>query len=1065
MNLVFRVAARRALCLGVGLLLLAASADGRERFAARLADGTAVVGDQLTDWHSVETMPRLNGHALFAQQNSALWLRDRSLRPGEFPTAYVEMVGGDRLPGQVLSFAGGASLGDAEPACLLIEPAIEIDKPGTSHRGTLAVIERFVRRIVWKSDETEPIDYQPGTIVYRDGRTLRYRAIRFGEQQVSLLTETGQVTSLFGEIAELHLPARDPWETYCSELAILCPERQGRLMQVETTTGLIVTASIERMDATVYGNSRDSDRWWHGLQPAWALRPLWAAGGSVWIRRMWAPHEIPLSRLLPLPASEAGGRLNKNHAWPAQTNRHAGGGALESGREPHGWGYGAHAPSRLSFALPKLAKAFQTRFGLDDSVGAGGCVRVRVWTGDAQRPRYESSPLVGSQTIGDSGRIDLTDLADDQRRLTLEVDPAHADRPAGADPLNIRDRLNWLDPLLTLDEEKLWSEVAAARWEWNQPWKDWTLNVAEGGSVEVINLFDHHGPGPDRYELGVRAVDKGFTLSRTVQVTAGQRWLIVSGWVYHVYSDRPKLELRVDGLPVREEFIVPMRPSGHRQPPAMIVSLAPYIGHEIELELVQTPGDDRLPVVWRSIHLTDQIPWLHRLVEDNELPVPIDAAQQGTAELVDADKHTGERALKLTPDGKFHLEFDRPLKISLTPELGEFRYLRFAFRKFGKGRICVELDHADAAENPFRHDAGFGPPCFGKAHRVWTQPLPSEWIVMTRDLCADFPIRSAEVTGLTLSVPDGEYALFDHIYLARNDTDFQQLPLAASPEATNQKAFDALAAALWEQTAPSIARLEIAGRQASGVLVGRGGDLLTAGHVIGGVDREVNVHLADGRKLQARSLGIDRENDLALLRLPEGEYPGLEINASRDLHRTDRYGAMSHTSDPDAPVVTKASNIKVAFRETIWIEQSIPQTLAGGPLLDVEGRLIGIHSRISRLGGQLYTAGWRVSLQREPLRQGKIFGSWVSGAGPTLGIRVTPIREGAKIDSLDLPAGVASPLRPGDIITRVDTHSVVSQADIDNIVQDKDPGETVTVDLLRAGERLTENLPLQYRRP
>ena len=69
--------------------------------------------------------------------------------------------------------------------------------------------------------------------------------------------------------------------------------------------------------------------------------------------------------------------------------------------------------------------------------------------------------LIGSGEPASSGPIALTGPGGGQKSLLLVADPAHADRPPGTDPLDIRDLVDWLEPVLTLDLEKLKSEVAA----------------------------------------------------------------------------------------------------------------------------------------------------------------------------------------------------------------------------------------------------------------------------------------------------------------------------------------------------------------------------------------------------------------------------------------------------------------------------------------------------------------------------------------------------------------------------------------------------------------------------
>ena len=120
-----------------------------------------------------------------------------------------------------------------------------------------------------------------------------------------LLQESATRKASFGEIAELHLPRRDPWQAYCDELAAVNPDLQARMLQAETTGGLIATASTACFEARDGGDGGNSDRWLHALQPAWSLDLLWIRRSTIWIYRSFAPHQVPLSRIAPRRSSPA----------------------------------------------------------------------------------------------------------------------------------------------------------------------------------------------------------------------------------------------------------------------------------------------------------------------------------------------------------------------------------------------------------------------------------------------------------------------------------------------------------------------------------------------------------------------------------------------------------------------------------------------------------------------------------------------------------------------------------------------------------------------------------------
>ncbi len=148
----------------------------------------------------------------------------------------------------------------------------------------------------------------------------------------------------------------------------------------------------------------------------------------------------------------------------------------------------------------------------------------------------------------------------------------------------------------------------------------------------------------------------------------------------------------------------------------------------------------------------------------------------GTATLFDGEKYSGAASVKVTPDQRFNPALPGlGVKIREKPGPGEFRYLQFAWKKQGGGAICLQLNHdgqwGPTGDKPakFRYHAGGGGECFGASLGLDAN-LPAGFTLVTRDLFADF--GEFTLTGLALSPIDGDYALFDHIYLGATPEDF-----------------------------------------------------------------------------------------------------------------------------------------------------------------------------------------------------------------------------------------------------------------------------------------------------
>src|SRR6185295_10853217 len=107
-----------------------------------------------------------------------------------------------------------------------------------------------------------------------------------------------------------------------------------------------------------------------------------------------------------------------------------------------------HSYSELAFALPSGAKSLSLAVALDRAVGEGGCVRCRIFADSLSgKELWESYVLRGSDEAKATGELDVEGV----KQVIFVTEFAHEDRPEGADPLDIRDDVLWLSPLVRLD--------------------------------------------------------------------------------------------------------------------------------------------------------------------------------------------------------------------------------------------------------------------------------------------------------------------------------------------------------------------------------------------------------------------------------------------------------------------------------------------------------------------------------------------------------------------------------------------------------------------------------------
>ncbi len=261
------------------------------------------------------------------------------------------------------------------------------------------------------------------------------------------------------------------------------------------------------------------------------------------------------------------------------------------------------------------------------------------------------------------------------------------------------------------------------------------------------------------------------------------------------------------------------------------------------------------------------------------------------------------------------------------------------------------------------------------------------------------------------------------------------------------------------------------------------GHVVTNFHVIQGASG-ARVTLADQSQWQAELVGAFPDRDLAVLRIgaPREKLKPVAVGTSRDLQVGQKVYAIGNPFGLDQTLTTgivSALNREIGavnerkIRGVIQTDAAINPGNSGGPLLDSAGRLIGVNTAIFSPSGASAGIGFAIPVDEvnrvvpRLIRDGKF-------TRPALGIQTGSEQFHA---SLRLPKGVAvlgvvpgSPaatagLRPfrrgrggeivaGDIVTAVAGKPVASLDDVLEVLETRQPGETVTVTLLRAGQKV-----------
>lgn len=562
-------------------------------YRAEFVDGSRKAAETIGAWHETQASPAIDGWPMFDPDRPIRWLLNEAAAPEPPPKARVEFAGGDCLPGRVVAYrAAGESIRDCLPPHFEVVPYAAIDCPDMRPRDILRIRAGGIRRIVWNPIA---IAYRPRTVYLEDGRQLDFRSVRFGDGEISLLREEGISRVPLGEVAELHFPPTDPWDAYFGQLAALSPDSTARIVEVVTVDGLRASGSTERFQARAVGDASKTENWWHAVQPAWSLEPIWIRHDRIWIRRFFLPHEVPLSRIEPAAVRQ---QPELAGTWHLAVDQNLEGRLLHSGGQEYLWGFGVHGSCELEFPLTAAATTFRVKLGLDRMAGPGGCVRAGVLLGPSRQSLYVSDFIVGSSTVLDTGPLSLGETPSS---LFLRVNAAHDGRPAGADPFDIRDTFDWLAPLVELDRERVKQETARRSARLVPAWEGWSVFTGDDPSARLVNHWSE-----SRREEGAWRLLAASGPARPLRISGkflvrAERDRLMVGVSRPPQIPASRIEVRVDGQ-VADEFDVPVR-ERESPPPPRFISLADRQGQQVEIEIRQTGSDGKAAVEWHCLAL------------------------------------------------------------------------------------------------------------------------------------------------------------------------------------------------------------------------------------------------------------------------------------------------------------------------------------------------------------------------------------------------------------------------------------------------------------------------------
>lgn len=295
-----------------------------------------------------------------------------------------------------------------------------------------------------------------------------------------------------------------------------------------------------------------------------------------------------------------------------------------------------------------------------------------------------------------------------------------------------------------------------------------------------------------------------------------------------------------------------------------------------------------------------------------------------------------------------------------------------------------------------------------------------------------------------------------------------------------------------EKCTPATVAVLYGSSAGSGVIVSEDGLVLTAAHVIrdygtsrkGSLEgkalpytsgKSVKVMLPDGTKVNAKTLGINEGMDSGMVKITDkgpndGKWPYMKVAKSAGLQNGQWVVALGHPNGPKEgrSPVARLGRVQGITKGVLRTDCTLVGGDSGGPLFDLNGDVIGIHSRIGFMIAQnLHVPSDQFKKDWEKL----VAGEWVDQPAATQATRayfgvVFPddddedawLREVEE----DGPAGKAG-LKPGDTITKYNKTPVKSVKQFRKLLEGANPGDRVEITARRGTNLLTLTVTLGKR--
>ena len=261
--------------------------------------------------------------------------------------------------------------------------------------------------------------------------------------------------------------------------------------------------------------------------------------------------------------------------------------------------------------------------------------------------------------------------------------------------------------------------------------------------------------------------------------------------------------------------------------------------------------------------------------------------------------------------------------------------------------------------------------------------------------------------------------------------------------------------------------------QGSGWVYDSDGHIVTNDHVVDGA-KSISVRLWNGKTYSASVVGTDQSTDLAVIKVdaPSSVLHPLQVGDSSALQVGDGVVAIGSPFGLEGTVtsgivsalhraITAPNNFTI--NDSIQTDAAINHGNSGGPLLNVQGQVIGVNAQIKSDSNGNEGVGFSIpsntvrSIASQLISSGKVEHAY-------LGVSIDATASAARIAEIrpSTPAAGAG-LKAGDVVVEVDGKAISSGDDLTRVIDAHKPGDKISVTYKRSGSEHTVSLTLATR--